>query len=136
MNETSYPSKAEAKIDGYYLERLVADEMRDAGFTIIEQNYKVGHLEVDIIALDGDQLCFVEVKSRKKKEHLRDLDVLVSPKKEQNLVQASDVFCRTHPHLKYRGVRFDYAIVYASGKGDAEVIYIKKAFIPGCLKNF
>lgn len=34
------------------------------GHTIVERNYRSGHLEIDIITLDEDGVHFVEVKSR------------------------------------------------------------------------
>lgn len=34
------------------------------GHTIVERNYRSGHLEIDIISLDKDGVHFVEVKSR------------------------------------------------------------------------
>lgn len=34
------------------------------GHTIVERNYRSGHLEIDIITLDKDGMHFVEVKSR------------------------------------------------------------------------
>ena len=34
------------------------------GHTIVERNYRSGHLEIDIITVDKDGVHFVEVKSR------------------------------------------------------------------------
>ena len=34
------------------------------GHTIVERNYRSGHLEIDIITLDKDGVHFVEVRSR------------------------------------------------------------------------
>ena len=34
------------------------------GHTIVERNYRSGHLEIDIITLDMDGVLFVEVRSR------------------------------------------------------------------------
>ncbi|MGN0202306.1 MAG: YraN family protein [Candidatus Cryptobacteroides sp.] len=34
------------------------------GHTILERNYRTGHLEIDIISLDGNGVHFVEVKTR------------------------------------------------------------------------
>ena len=121
---------------GYLEETLVADEMRQAGFVIIAQNSRVGHLEADIIALDGDTLCVVEVKARASKANLKDLDVLIPPQKEQHLITIADTFARANKALNFRGVRFDFALVYAPDRGQPHVTYIKNAFIPGALKNF
>lgn len=114
----------------------MADEMRMAGFVILAQNYRVGHLEADIIALEGDVLCVVEVKTRASSAALRDLDVLIPPQKERNLITLGDSFARTHRQLNIRSVRFDFALVCAPAQGQPHITYIKNAFIPGALKNF
>ena len=49
-------------------EQLAAKFLADKGFEIIEQNYRYGKGEIDIIAKDSDTLVFVEVKTRKNLE--------------------------------------------------------------------
>jgi len=46
-------------------ERKAARLLRRMGMRIIRRNYKSPPGEVDIIAMDGDTLVFVEVKTRK-----------------------------------------------------------------------
>jgi len=46
-------------------ERIAAEYLRLAGNVILESNYRSGHLEVDLVAMDGDCLLFVEVKTRR-----------------------------------------------------------------------
>lgn len=45
-------------------ERIAVGYLRDAGFEIIERNWRRGRLEIDIIARRHDELHFVEVKTR------------------------------------------------------------------------
>ena len=45
-------------------ELIAADYLRDKGYTILNTNYSCRFGELDIVALDGEVLCFVEVKSR------------------------------------------------------------------------
>ena len=50
---------------GKYGESLAAEYLVKKGFKIIEKNYRYSKCgEVDIIALDKDELCFIEVKTR------------------------------------------------------------------------
>lgn len=37
--------------------------LRDAGYEILEQNWRCPHGELDLVARQGDVLCFVEVKA-------------------------------------------------------------------------
>jgi putative endonuclease len=39
------------------------------GYRIVERNYRCKSGELDIVARDGDVLCFVEVRSRRDGEH-------------------------------------------------------------------
>ncbi len=46
-------------------EKLAADFLEDRGYKIISRRYRVRFGEIDIIALDRDIVCFIEVKSRR-----------------------------------------------------------------------
>ncbi len=45
-------------------EQIAADYLVKKGYRIIERNYRFHRNEIDIIALHGRTLCFVEVKTR------------------------------------------------------------------------
>ena len=45
-------------------ENVACGFLSGKGHTIVERNYRSGHLEIDIITLDKDGVHFVEVKSR------------------------------------------------------------------------
>lgn len=49
---------------GNYGEDLACKFLKDIGYEIIERNYFYGHGEIDIIAKNGDELVFAEVKYR------------------------------------------------------------------------
>lgn len=115
---------------GLAVEVLVADLLRDEGFVILCQNYRFHHLEVDLIALDGDTLCFVEVKARSALYLLRDIDALIDARKRRNLILSAEHFVRSRPDLYGRQVRFDYALVHTPKEAEPHVRYIKNAFVP------
>lgn len=116
--------------DGHLMEQVVADLLRNYGFTILQQNYKVGHLEIDLIATEGKVLCFIEVKTRRTPIPLSEINEVISRKKRTNLINAADSFCRNNRQIKYEQVRFDYAIVIANGHSPAKVTYYRNAFTP------
>lgn len=45
-------------------ERAAAQHLKSQGLRLITRNFSTGNGEIDIIASDGDTLCFVEVKTR------------------------------------------------------------------------
>jgi putative endonuclease len=46
-------------------EELAAEALRARGLTIVERNFRCRAGEIDLVALDGDTLVFVEVRSRR-----------------------------------------------------------------------
>lgn len=46
-------------------EEMVCKFLENRGHTIIERNWRYGHLEIDIISIDKNGIHFVEVKSRR-----------------------------------------------------------------------
>lgn len=49
---------------GYRGEDLACEYLRKNGYEILERNYRIRGGEIDIVAMDGDYLVFVEVKAR------------------------------------------------------------------------
>jgi putative endonuclease len=45
-------------------EDLAVAQLQASGCVVVERNFRTRHCEIDIIARDGDYLCFVEVKTR------------------------------------------------------------------------
>lgn len=52
------------KAIGDYGEKLAVKYLKKQGYKIVKTNYKIRIGEIDIIAMDGDFLVFVEVKYR------------------------------------------------------------------------
>jgi putative endonuclease len=46
-------------------ERLAAEHLERRGCSIVARNHRTRHGEIDLIAVDGDALVFVEVKTRR-----------------------------------------------------------------------
>ena len=50
--------------EGIWGEAFTANYLRDRGWKVIASGYQCRFGEIDLIALDGKTLCFVEVKTR------------------------------------------------------------------------
>ena len=72
-------------------ELIAFDFLSGLGYRIIEQNWRIRKLEIDIIAEDGDELVFVEVKLRSAREH-GDPGEFVGRTKQNNLIRAADAY--------------------------------------------
>jgi putative endonuclease len=64
------------------------------GYTLLERNWRYRHKEVDIIAMDGHDLVFVEVKTRSS-ECYGTPEEAVDQKKQQYLTAAAEAYIRT-----------------------------------------
>jgi putative endonuclease len=59
------PKATEKKKKGWAEEERAAKFLAELGYRIVKRNFKYGNVgEIDIVALDGDVLVFVEVKGR------------------------------------------------------------------------
>jgi len=71
--------------------------------------------EIDIVAREGDTLCFVEVKRRLTPDHGRPEDAF-TPKKRRKLENLAAFYCKTH-NIKDQRQRLDMvAVDDSSGK--------------------
>ena len=53
-----------SRAEGTWGEALVADYLRGRSYRLVAHSYRCRFGEIDLIAWDGDTLCFVEVKTR------------------------------------------------------------------------
>lgn len=97
------------------------------GFQILKRNWRYKRAEVDIIAMEGETLVFIEVKARKT-EGFGPPEAFVSSRKQRMLASAASAFC--HESNYVGELRFDVAAVLFSDK-DFHVTLIRDAFFPG-----
>ena len=50
---------------GSIYEQLAAEQLINMGYSVLARNYRNRFGEIDIIAKDGDTICFCEVKYRR-----------------------------------------------------------------------
>ena len=105
-------------------EQMTAKYLTDKGYIILENNYRRGHLEIDLIALDEDELVIVEVKSRAYDNILQPEDA-VDHKKRLALIRLANEYVKTHGRKE--DVRFDIVTVVSKADG-AEIKHLKNAY--------
>ena len=49
---------------GHWGEELACEKLITDGYAICQRNFRIGHYELDIIAMIGNRIVFVEVKTR------------------------------------------------------------------------
>ena len=107
-------------------EELAAGYLQQQGYVILERNYRAKPGEIDIIARDGDTLCFVEVKTRKTLEFGTGLEAITTLKKRK-LCQAALLYLTQNRRVDAKS-RFDVVSILLSEGGRHEVELVKNAF--------
>ena len=105
-------------------EQMAARYLTDKGYIILEHNYRRGHLEIDLIALDGDELVIVEVKSRSDDTTLQPASA-VNHRKRQSLIRLANEYAKSHNRKE--NVRFDIVTIVSRAEG-AEIKHLKSAY--------
>ena len=101
---------------GQYGEDAAAEFLRRKGFTILGRNVRTAFGELDLIALDGDVVVFVEVKARRTTSGLEAVDA----RKQMRLSRLAVAFLARAGWLG-RAARFD-VIAVESGGGCTHVV--------------
>ncbi len=116
------------KQGGDWGEALVAEYLRERGCRIVAAQYRCRFGEIDLIARDGETLCFVEVKLRTGVGHGLPRE-FVTATKQRKLRTTALYYLTTHdPDVK---CRFDVAEVYTDREHSAEhtrIEYLEDAF--------
>ena len=103
-------------------EELASRVLEAAGMSIIAKNVRSRHGEVDIVALEGQTIVFVEVKTWSA-YGMEDLEYSVDLKKQRRIIETAKYFLSVHRKYSRMTIRFDVAFV----KGEA-VTHLASAF--------
>lgn len=104
--------------------------LESIGHTILERNWRYGHLEIDIISFDPQGIHFVEVKARKNNIQAPPQENVNIPK-QRRTARAAKGFLKTVKGLQYGGHECMFDIAAVTFTGDkAHVEWFPQAFIP------
>jgi len=102
-----------------YLERL--------GMTIVERNWQTARGELDIVALDGDELVLCEVKTRTSASKGTPEEA-VSPTKRRRIARMAEAYI-AHSGLAQCKVRFDVISIRVLTDDRALLRHHRAAFV-------
>ena len=115
------PQDVHKKLLGAKGEKLVAKYLKKQGCKILERNFRTPFGEADIIAQDGEEIAFVEVKTRTTDSYGMPSEAVGSDKQQRYRQIAK---CYWLQIGEEPNARFDVAEVWADGT----IEYIKPAF--------
>jgi len=103
--------------------------LRRQGFTIVAQRWNEGPApgDIDLVAWQGDRLCFIEVKTRTSRE-VATASSAVDRNKRKTLRRMARMYMRHLPETEPPAVRFDIVTVYERPGRPREIQLIPAAF--------
>lgn len=110
-----------------YAERLLTR----AGWRILDRQWRGSKGEIDLVALDGDVLVLVEVKTRRG-ARMGTAEEAVTPAKADRLIALGSEYVATHPAYADLLWRIDLvAITLDSGGAVDRLTHIQNAYTTG-----
>ena len=101
--------------------------LESRGYHIVERNFRCKLGELDIIAIDGDVMVFVEVRSRASAEHGDAVDS-INTRKRRKVTRAAEVYL-----LQKKPSFLDYRFDVVAINGDDDVALYQDAWRGGLL---
>jgi putative endonuclease len=93
---------------GIFAESLAALLFRLKGYAIAASRYRTPVGEIDLVALKGERLAFVEVKRRKTQE---DAAWTLPTKQRRRIVRAAQYWLANHPDFAGHTIAFDVVLM-------------------------
>jgi putative endonuclease len=104
-------------------EERAAKALETAGMEVIARNVRSRQGEVDLVALDGESIVFIEVKAWSA-YGMEDLQYGITIKKQRRIIETAKYFLSEHREYNRKAVRFDVVFV-----GKDAVTHLASAFM-------
>ena len=113
---------------GKWGEQLAYEYLVARGYAIVERNWRMNHLETDIIAMKGSRIIFVEVKTRTNPED--DPLKAVDRKRMMNMIRSAKAYINAY-NIRHE-YQFDVIAVTGNPLGDEPPVieHVPDAFLP------
>lgn len=99
---------------GAFGEEVAVRRLQELGYRIVERNYRCAVGEIDIVAMDGDVLVLVEVRTRRG-EHMGTPEESIGPRKKRKMIEVAQTYVNERG---YTGTwRLDVAAVALDQRG-------------------
>jgi len=114
---------------GDFGERVAAHRLESTGMEIIGRNVRVGRIEIDLVARDGGEVVFVEVRTRRGPAGLAAESV--NQAKLRRMWEAAMGYCAQHG-IGLESARIDVVAVDLDNRGAARSVeHFRAVEVPG-----
>ena len=107
-------------------EDIAAASIVAAGLTVLDRNWRCPLGEIDIVALDGKETVFIEVKTRSSTAFGHPLEAITAQKLAR-LRRLAAAWCEAHPGSR-GAIRIDAIAVIAPPAGSPTVEHLVRVF--------
>ncbi|MDR2486047.1 MAG: YraN family protein [Treponema sp.] len=104
-------------------ENVAAIILEKAGMRVIARNVCSDVGEIDLVALDGETIVFVEVKAWCK-AGFEELRYSITKKKQRRIIETAKYFLASHREYNCMAVRFDVVFI-----GPTTITHLASAFM-------
>lgn len=105
--------------------------LRKLGFVVVARDYRSPRRpgDIDLIAWERDTLCFVEVKTRKRRNFMA-AEAAVDDEKRATISALAREYLRQYSQTRAESAqyRFDIVSIYLESNGPAEITLFRNAF--------
>lgn len=113
---------------GDAFEERAALWLQERGLQLLARNFRCRGGEIDIVALDGECLVFLEVR-RRSNPRFAGAAASVDRRKQQRILRAAQLFLQRHPQWSDLPCRFDViAFEPPQSAPDSAPLWIRAAF--------
>ena len=113
---------------GLRFEKEAGSYLEQRGLELLQSNYRCRFGEIDLIMLDGDSVCFIEVRFRGS-DRFGGASASITPAKQRRIVKAALCYLTLNRSLANRAPRFDALLIERrQGGEELEFDWIQNAF--------
>jgi putative endonuclease len=119
---------ANNKSKGQHYESLASDYLKEQGLKLLNRNFQCRFGEIDLIMMQREVLCFIEVKYRNSMGYGGAASAIPA-QKQKKIVKTAQIYIAENNRLKQHAMRFD-ALLMQQQKGDQNISidWIQNAF--------
>jgi putative endonuclease len=112
---------------GLHYEGLAKEYLLERGLSLLISNYHCRYGEIDLIMLEQEVLCFIEVKFRNSLG-FGGAASAITAQKQKKVVKSALVFLSENKRLTQHAMRFDAVLIQQQESKDHNINWIQNAF--------
>lgn len=112
---------------GLHYESQARKFLEQRGLKLLAENYHCRFGEIDLVMLQQEALCFIEVKFRKSQAYGGAISA-IPPQKQRKIVKTALFFVAERKDMAQRAMRFDALIIQQQSTGESDINWIQNAF--------